>query len=149
MNKYSNYLFRYTRVESFYLRIILIVLMVVVCIFTPTFMILQTVDFYKEVKLVDAIDWRRATAIVYPNITVCDSRFFDSEKMAALNISDLMANYMAMGLHPNSGAIVRYNTETSGQNFTLIMDGLKQELDALLVKHNVDMSGLLKMIAVE
>ena len=132
------------------MRIILIGLMVAVCLFMPIFMTVEIVSFYKEVKLVDAIDWRRADAIIYPNITICDSMFFSKTKMDALNISNHMANYLAMGLNPNSGNLFRwYSSETFVPNYTLIMKGLELELDQILLKHNVGMNQLVKMIAVE
>lgn len=73
------------RVKSQRLRCTLIALMALMTLALPVWIMQESVAFYQEGKLITAVDWKRAKSIKYPNITICDAKYFSVRKMNGKN----------------------------------------------------------------
>ncbi len=54
----------------------------------PVVIVYQMVMYANDIKVNTAVEWRRATSTVYPNLTVCNTRFFDTRKFPSEISSD-------------------------------------------------------------
>ncbi len=58
--------------------------MALVSLGVPVFIVLEAVAFHQEAKLITATDWMMAEYIKYPNITICDPKFFSLKRMKGM-----------------------------------------------------------------
>ncbi len=123
-------------------------------------------DFSRSYAVNSAKTTYTAEAIRYPNITICNRRYFSNHRLrgktrtcsrltfclntkcVALNISEDLANYMSMVFDPS--AYSAYDAMSkSWPEYREMMARLEVELDTVLKERNMDFLQLLKQVAVK
>ena len=99
--------------------------------------------------------WETAEEVQYPYLTVCHPRFFNKTKLEEYNIDDRLANYMIMTLDPSMeimkivlGAAIGRSNHTDAFPTLSDMQGLEDDLQAVLSRENITIGQLFKKVAI-
>ena len=98
--------------------------------------------------------WEIAEQVQYPYLTVCHPRFFNKTKLEEVNIDDRLANYMIMTLDPSMEVLSEVlRGETRGDFIDNVptlddMQGLEDDLQAVLSRENTTIGQLFKKVAI-
>ena len=98
--------------------------------------------------------WETAEKVQYPYLTVCHPRFFNKTKLEEHNIDDRLANYMIMTLDPSMEVLSEVlegeirGDYTDGFPTLSDMQGLEDDLQAVLSRENATIGQLFKKVAI-
>ncbi len=53
----------------------------------PVMLVQQMVGYATDTKVITAIEYRTAESLAFPNVTVCNAKFFDVRKFASESLS--------------------------------------------------------------
>ena len=98
-------------------------------------------------NLSQTFEWKTASKVRYPNITVCNKKYFALHRLQEYNISNDMANYMTMVFDP-SASLLHWGLKQADPQHKSKMVNLAAELDVILEKHNFTFVDLLDAVAV-
>ncbi len=71
----------YNRTSVNFIRVSAFALIMVIMLGLPAVILLELVDFVRDVRLSDTVFYTSAEVIRYPNLTFCHSRYFDKDRM--------------------------------------------------------------------
>lgn len=118
----------------------------------PTFVIIKAVEFATSEEVNNAIEWKTATEVPYPNITLCHSDFFSSKAMKEYNVSNSLASYISHSVDPS----FPYFYDSLGTRdtpfqapFLAMMDSLEKEMEDVLQRNNMDILELFHALAIK
>ena len=69
------------RTENHFLKAYIFSTSLAIVVALPAYLAYQLVLYNADVSVINAVEWRRAETVVYPNITVCHSKYFDVRKL--------------------------------------------------------------------
>ena len=116
-----------------------VVVSVALMVFTPIFIAYEFRVYADDDSVYQNLHTYRAEAIDYPNITICNPRFFKTEYLQAYNISNDLANYMLLALDPTA----RKHADFMSMSFppgehSRKLRQLDQQLQAVIRRNNLD-----------
>ncbi len=59
------------------MRTLIALLSMVILVGLPLVVVTESLKYQRDDTILDAVEWKVATNITYPNITVCDAKFFE------------------------------------------------------------------------
>ena len=71
--------YRYNRTEKTWVRVLLMSAAFMVMLTLPVLFSVYMVSFVRDTTVVNKVEWGDAEAIAYPNITVCNAKYFNKE----------------------------------------------------------------------
>ena len=129
---------------------IILLFSLIIIILLPTYLIHEAVIFAQDTSVSTSVEWKKATTMVYPNITICFPKYFDNRKLVKYNISNSLANYMTFALNPSLNDFVDFMlsglTGTS-REFETMLEKEAANLDSVLNDRNLTIIELFKAVA--
>ena len=71
----------FNNISNQWIKTLIFLFVVIICFGLPTIAIYQFITFLYETKLTDSVDLKSASAMIYPNITVCHAKYFSLDRM--------------------------------------------------------------------
>ncbi|XP_059083321.1 uncharacterized protein LOC131880658 [Tigriopus californicus] len=89
-----------------------------VLLFLPAIITFETIQFFGDESIKSSVEWKTEDILDVPNVTICHPNYFSTKKMAELNVSVRLGNYMVYGI----------NTAMSGHLSFMLRNESKREL---------------------
>ena len=137
----------YTRVQNIWIRLIIVLAVITIVFGMPAFITFKLYFWSFDQSLITTIEPISDPYVKYPVITFCNPGLFKKSSLETYDISNELANYISWSLEFNVKSIYDYmSTHTSG--FKQRTEELKDELDQLLIDHNLTILELYKRLAI-
>ena len=118
----------------------------------PTYVAIQLVEFTADETQRTKVEWRSATSMEYPVITICHPKMFDKRKMEGtlcfitwlilfnislfpvLNISENLANYITQTLDPSLAEFYDFMSRDFTGLFNPLVESTEIELQEAMTR---------------
>ena len=157
------------RFNSYWLKRCVFFVFVCILLTLPTYLVIQLLAFAADKTQMTKVEWKKAEAMDYPVITICNAKLFDNRKMegsfqllfglkmavvqvfiSALNVTDTLVNYMSQALDPGLAEFYEYMLLDFEQIFSNLMEEAESELNSTMSRLQMDsIVDLFKALAIE
>ncbi len=72
---------RYSRTDVQTLKVLIFMTALAIMVALPIVVATQMAKFMSDVTVNDSVEWKASTSVAYPNITLCNSKYFDKRSL--------------------------------------------------------------------
>ena len=140
----------FTRTESNAVKGTIFLLSLFIIVALPTYLTYQMILFANDNSVITAVEWKRAKTLEYPNITICHSKYFHTDRLQMYNITNTLANYMTLALDPSLNDFISFmlsGVTGTADLFRKMLEQQALELDQVLTTYNMTLLELFQSVA--